>query len=227
MRYLMNLAVLGLVLCLLTPQASLSADIGTVNFQFDSDQLDTQGEAQVAEIAERLKAVNSYKPTVVVGYTDAVGTSGYNQSLGQRRADTVANALRTAGVPVDRIGKTESRGKNDLLIQVASAERQNRRVTVKLADILGACQSYRNISLSESAAGQELQDDLRARLSEAVIYYDRFASNGANGPAFQMAGAAKQDCGQAVGYVNDSVRKIEYAKKCFCNSARLQTALGN
>ena len=227
MRYFLNLALCGLVLCLLTPLPGKSAEIGTVNFQFDSDQLDTQGQAQVAEIAERLKAVSSYKPTVVVGYTDAVGSSGYNQSLGQRRADTVARALAAAGVPVDRIGKTESRGKNDLLIKVASAERLNRRVTVQLGDILGACQSYRDVALSQSAVGEELQNDIRARLSEAVIYYDRFAANGANGPAFQMAGAAKQDCGQAVGYGNDSVRKLEYAKKCFCNSARLKTALGN
>ncbi|AXI45594.1 OmpA family protein [Sulfitobacter sp. SK012] len=217
----------AVLLVLLLPIAGQASEIGTVNFKFDSDQLDAQGQAQVAEIAQRLKSVSSYKPTVVVGYTDAVGSSSYNQSLGQRRADTVAKELSSAGVPIDRIGTVKSRGKSDLLIKVASAERQNRRVTVELSDILAACQSFRAVPLAQSAIGDELQQDLLNRLSEAVISYDRFNGNGANGSAFQMAGAARQDCGQAVGYGADSVRKLEYAKKCFCNSARLQTALGN
>ncbi|WP_170436752.1 OmpA family protein [Ruegeria arenilitoris] len=94
-----------------------------MNFNFDSDQLDAEGRQQVAEIAERLKAINSYKPTVIVGYTDAVGSKGYNQGLGQRRANTVARALIAAGVPVDEIGSISSRGKSDLLIAVATADR--------------------------------------------------------------------------------------------------------
>lgn len=215
-----------LALILLIPAASFAQEFGTVNFKFDSDQLDSEGQRQVSEIAEKLKSVQSYKPTVVVGYTDAVGTSSYNLDLGQRRANRVASALIALGVPVDRIGSTSSRGKNDLLIAVATAERQNRRVTVKLEDILAACRSYREITLSQDAIGDELQTDLSTRLSEAVAYYEQFTNSGNNGPAFQMAGAAREDCSNAVGLDRKSVRKIEYAKKCFCNSARLRVALG-
>ncbi|WP_170566326.1 OmpA family protein [Ruegeria atlantica] len=209
----------------LAPVGVLAEVFGTVNFNFDSDQLDAEGQRQVAEIAERLKATDSYKPTVVVGYTDAVGSSGYNLDLGQRRAKTVAQALVAAGVPVDQIGDISSRGKTDLLIAVTTAERRNRRVTVGLAEILAACRSYRDVALSESAIGDELQNDLMARLQVAVAQHDQLTNSGRNGPAFQMAGAAREDCGKAVGLDAGSIRKIEYAKRCFCSSARLDAAL--
>ncbi|KIC43866.1 cell envelope biogenesis protein OmpA [Ruegeria sp. ANG-S4] len=223
----MNFFRLVLFLCvILFPLSAQAETFGTVNFNFDSDQLDAQGQQQVAEIAERLKAVRSYKPTVVVGYTDAVGSSGYNQNLGQRRANTVARALIAAGVPVDEIGQISSRGKNDLLIAVTTADRRNRRVTVGLAEILGACRSYRDIPIAENAAGDELQSDLTDRLQVAASQYQVLTNSGQNGPAFQMAGAAREDCGKAVGLNADSIRKIEYAKRCFCSSARLEAALG-
>lgn len=212
---------------LLFPFQASAQSFGTVNFNFDSDQLDAQGQQQVAEIAERLKAVDSYKPTVVIGFTDAVGSTGYNQGLGQRRANTVARALVAAGVSVDQIGSISSRGKTDLLIEVATADRRNRRVTVGLAEILAACRSYREVQLSSSAIGDELQRDLLNRLQVAVSQHALLTSTGQNGPAIQMAGAAREDCGKAAGLGADSVRKIEYSKRCFCSSARLQTALGS
>ncbi|MEM9577401.1 MAG: OmpA family protein [Pseudomonadota bacterium] len=220
------LAASVLSLFLLVPVVS-AQELGTVNFQFDSDQLDPDGRRQIADIAERLKETESYKPTVVVGYTDAVGTSAYNLDLGKRRAKTVADALIAAGVPVDRLGAISSRGKNDLLVRVQTADRRNRRVTVQLGDILAACSNYRNVALSQSAVGAALQNDLTLRLEEAVKTYSRMTATGKNGPAFQMAGAAREDCGQAVGYGDQSVRKIEYAKRCFCSSARMRAALGS
>ncbi|WP_170527905.1 OmpA family protein [Ruegeria arenilitoris] len=196
-----------------------------MNFNFDSDQLDAEGRQQVAEIAERLKAINSYKPTVVVGYTDAVGSTGYNQGLGQRRANTVARAFIEAGVPVDEIGSISSRGKSDLLIAVTTADPRNRRVTVGLAEILAACRSYRDVQLTEAAVGDELQNDLMQRVGEASARRTQLEGSRRNSPAFQMAGAAREDCGKAAGLATDSIRKVEYAKRGFCSYARLEAAL--
>ena len=205
--------------------STAAQNLGTVLFDFDSDSLDAQSQVHVAELAETLKANPSYKPTIVVGYTDAVGTNVYNQSLGQRRARTVADALIASGVPVARISTVESRGENDLVIAVATAERRNRRAIVTLDDMMAACRSYRNIDLNPAGFGDEFQTDLRTRLDRAVSSYARFVANGRNGPAFQMAGAAKYDCGIAVGLQPNEGRKLEYGQKCFCNSARLQVAL--
>ncbi|WP_187430847.1 Peptidoglycan-associated lipoprotein [Roseobacter fucihabitans] len=218
-------ATLLLTISMSLPMVALAQDVGTINFKFDADQLDAQGLAQVAQIAEQLKARQSYKPTVVVGFTDAVGTTGYNDGLGLRRAQSVAAALQAQGVPVDRIGSIASRGERELLVSVTGAERANRRVTVSLEEIMSACRSYREIPLTPASIGEELQTDLRVRLAEAVQSFDQMAITRRDGAAFQMAGAAREDCGIAVGYDADAVRKTEYAQKCFCSSARMQAAL--
>ena len=208
----------------LSPAAA--QDVGTVNFAFDSDVLDAEAQKKIAEIAERLKATSSYKPTVVVGHTDAVGSSAYNQGLGLRRAQAVANALIAAGVPVDRIGTVDSHGKNQLLVRVDGPERQNRRVTVTLEDMLKACRSWRDIGLTSASVGEDLQRDLVARMNEAVAFYAQLQASGSIGPAFQMAGAAREDCGIAVGFNGYAIRKVEYAQRCMCNSTRMRVASG-
>ncbi|WP_380054326.1 OmpA family protein [Falsihalocynthiibacter sp. SS001] len=219
--------VLGILFALsFAPNHANAQEFGVINFDFDSTELDAVARQQIVEIAAKLNASTSYKPSIVVGYTDAVGTSGYNYDLGRRRAEAVRAALLAAGATVDRIGTIESRGENELLIPVSVPERQNRRVTVKLDDILAACPSYRNITLSRNAIGAELQNDLVAKLDRAVSVYNSYTKNGLNSSAYQMAGAAREDCGEAVGYSDGSVRKLEYAKKCFCNSARLDVAMG-
>lgn len=219
-------SILAVALLSLVPMDIQAQDIGTVNFQFNADQLDAEGRQQVAAIAERLKASQSYKPTVVVGYTDAVGGDGYNIDLGRRRAQTVANALVALGAPVHRIDHVESRGENELLVMVSTPERMNRRVTVKLDDMLAACRSYREIQLSQSSIGTSLEQDLRQKLAVAIQQYQSYAATGANGPAYQMAGAAREDCGIAAGFDGGATRKLEYSKRCLCSYARLQVAMG-
>lgn len=216
------LAALLTFILILPAQAQ---NLGTVFFDFDVDTLDSTAQAQVAEIAEQLLKNPSYKQTVVVGYTDAVGTSAYNQDLGLRRARAVADALLANGVTSADIADIKSRGKNDLVVAVATAERQNRRVRVTLAEIMGACRSYRNIALNSAGFGAELQADLQTRFDEAVAAYNRLETNGDNGPAYQMAGAAKHDCGIATTLEMSEGRKEEYSQKCFCSSARMRVAL--
>ncbi len=214
-----------LLLCLL-PMAAVGQSVGTVNFDFDSDRLDQSALEEIARIADNLKQTQSYKPTVVVGFTDAVGSSGYNDGLGLRRARQVAAALEAQGVPVNRIGTIASRGERELLVSVLGPERQNRRVTVSLGEIMKACRSYREVPITQASIGQSLQSDLQQRLSEAVAGYDRLGNAGTNTAALQMAGAAREDCGIATGYDGDSLRKVEYAQKCLCSSARYRTAVG-
>jgi len=208
------------------PLPGFAQSIGTVNFDFNSDRLDAAAQAEVAVIAEQLAGTPSYKLTVVVGYTDAVGTPGYNDALGLRRARHVADALEAAGIPVSRIGSVSSRGEHDLLVAVTTRERANRRVTVTLDDILRACRTYREIPIQASDVGNALQQDLRTRLDQAAGQYAALGASGRNTAAYQMAGAARLDCRQAVAHVSDSVRKVEYARRCFCSSARMQVALG-
>lgn len=210
---------------LAVPVTVAAQDVGTVNFDFDSDVLDAEATAKVEEIATRLKENPSYKPTVVIGFTDAVGGFGYNDALGLRRARAVTAALAAQGVTVDRIGDVSSRGERDLLVRVSGPERANRRVTVVLGDILGSCRSFRDIPLTVNAVGDPLQGDLEQRLSEADAFYAQLATQRRSGAAFQMAGAAREDCFIATGYDADALRKVEYAQRCICSSTRMRTAL--
>ncbi|MEM0950076.1 MAG: OmpA family protein [Pseudomonadota bacterium] len=207
------------------PGALRAQDLGTVLFDFDSAIVTQSAQEQIAEIAAAIAARPPYNRALIVGYTDAVGAAGYNQNLGQRRADAVAAALRQAGITVDRIGPVESRGEQDLVVMVGTAERRNRRVRVSLQDMLAACPSYRTIPLSAQDIGPVVQDDLASRLATAAASYQQFQSSGQNGPAFQMAGAARHDCGIATALDADAPRKVEYGQRCLCNFARLQVAL--
>jgi outer membrane protein OmpA-like peptidoglycan-associated protein len=69
------------------------------------------------------------------GFTDNVGSDDYNQSLSERRADSVRDALTGMGIANDRIltkgrGKSSPVGDND----TASGRQQNRRVEVLILD---------------------------------------------------------------------------------------------
>ena len=225
LRHLCAALLLGSVLVTL-PGTARAQDLGTVFFDFGSAVLDAEALAGVEAIASSIKASPSYRPTVVVGHTDAVGSAEYNMRLGQRRAQAVADALIARGVPVSRIGTVSSRGKTELVVAVATAERRNRRVEVSLDEMLAACRSFRQIDLNPAGFGDAFEADLRSRLVEAASAFQRFAADGRNGPAFQMAGAAKYDCGIATSLGATEPRKLEYGQKCFCNSARLRVALG-
>ncbi|MGI1663874.1 OmpA family protein [Palleronia sp. KMU-117] len=209
-----------------TVVAAQGQELGTIFFDFDSATLDAEGQAKVVAIAKSLDASPSYRPSVVIGHTDAVGSASYNTQLGLRRAQAVADALVASGVPVSRIGSVSSRGKTDLVVMVATAERLNRRVVVSLDDMLAACRSYRDIDLNPAGFGDAFEADLRSRLVEAAGAFERFSADGQNAPAFQMSGAAKYDCGIAAGLGANEPRKLEYGQRCFCNSARLRVALG-
>ena len=69
----------------------------------------------------------------VIGYSDTVGSAGYNRKLSQRRAQAVANALAAHGVPRDSID-VQWHGEDQLPVPTADglAEPQNRRVSIAI-----------------------------------------------------------------------------------------------
>jgi Outer membrane protein and related peptidoglycan-associated (lipo)proteins len=66
----------------------------------------------------------------VYGYTDTAGSAAYNEGLSKRRADSVAKALRDAGVQV--VAEIPE-GETNLAVQTGDgvAEPLNRRAIVK------------------------------------------------------------------------------------------------
>lgn len=68
---------------------------------------------------------------IVVGHTDNTGSAAYNQGLSERRAQSVAQVLRSQGVAANRI-QTIGRGLTQPVADNATPEgrRQNRRVEI-------------------------------------------------------------------------------------------------
>ncbi len=94
------------------PQPAAAAETGVKDIFFDFDAATIRNDQMPAlqQDFAYLKAHQQDKVTVE-GYCDERGTEEYNLALGQRRADTVRNALVAEGVSVDRIN-TISYGKD-------------------------------------------------------------------------------------------------------------------
>jgi len=101
-------------------------------YDFDSDVV----RAEAAQNLRNLSAsLVKYPNTdlLIVGHTDAVGTSEYNQALSQRRATAAANYLASQGVNAARLravgrGETEPIATND----TEAGRQANRRVEIAI-----------------------------------------------------------------------------------------------
>ena len=101
-------------------------------FDFDSDVLNAAARQNLASLAA---SFDKYPGTdlLIVGHTDAKGTTSYNMSLSERRAQAVANYLASQGVGRTRLrpagrGESEPLGSND----TEEGRAKNRRVEVAI-----------------------------------------------------------------------------------------------
>ncbi len=91
-------------------QEDLKTNVGdTVYFDFDSHAIRADAQATLQKQAQWLQKNPSVR-LIIEGHADERGTREYNLALGDRRANTVKNALIAAGVNSSRI-KTISYGK--------------------------------------------------------------------------------------------------------------------
>jgi len=105
-----------------------------VNFDFDKFNLKPTGKVKLDKLVEFINGDLSHVPDIaVVGHTDSAGTESYNQKLSERRAQAVANYLRTNGVPASLIMES---GKGELAPvadnKTKAGRAQNRRVEITI-----------------------------------------------------------------------------------------------
>lgn len=99
-----------------------------VNFAFDSSELTATAKTNLDKLAEVL--TNNPDTNInIYGHTDSKGTDEYNQSLSERRANSVKNYLMSKGVASSRlfamgVGEKEPVATND----TDAGRAQNRRV---------------------------------------------------------------------------------------------------
>ncbi len=99
-------------------------------FAFDSAVVTSAGRSKLNELAQELRGFHNINDIIVVGHTDSVGSSSYNQGLSERRAEAVRAYLSGTdlGVSITATGKGESSpiASNN----TSDGRAQNRRVEV-------------------------------------------------------------------------------------------------
>jgi outer membrane protein OmpA-like peptidoglycan-associated protein len=101
-------------------------------FEFDSDQIGSAARDHLRKFAASLAKYPNTR-TLIVGHTDAVGSSTYNMDLSERRAQSAANFIVGEGVDRARIS-TAGRGETEPIATNDSDDgrRQNRRIEIAI-----------------------------------------------------------------------------------------------
>ena len=140
-------------------EAFRAAAPDTVTFDFDSTALDGAARKALNEQAKWLKDHPHVRMTVV-GHADKVGSEGYNDRLGLRRARAVVAYLSRHGVSRSRLDAVESRGELEPVVDTEDRERRNRRSVTSVA------------GFDKSYVGDGMDGELAAR------YYNRYQAGG-------------------------------------------------
>lgn len=104
----------------------------TVNFAFNSTQLDPAARAALDRQAEWIRQFPEVKFRVY-GHTDKVGSNAYNRRLGQRRANAVVRYLSQRGIKRSRLEALVSYGETRPLVDTEARERRNRRTMTEVS----------------------------------------------------------------------------------------------
>jgi outer membrane protein OmpA-like peptidoglycan-associated protein len=110
---------------------------GSVLFASNKDALLPAAQERLGQVADALKTQDDHK-IVVEGHTDSQGSAGSNQSLSERRAQSVVSFLISRGVPADQI-KAQGIGAGRPIADNASPEGRanNRRVEIIVQPVEG------------------------------------------------------------------------------------------
>ena len=104
----------------------------TINFAFDSAQLDEEAMAILRKQANFIRQFPEVRFRVY-GHTDLVGSAAYNQRLGLRRAQAAVAYLTSQGISKSRLEAVVSYGKTRPIVQTAQPEERNRRTVTEVS----------------------------------------------------------------------------------------------
>lgn len=120
-----------------TPQPTLGGErrFTDVLFAFDKSDLTDKAMSDLDSAASTINELAEQDPNLRVkvdGHTDWIGTDGYNQGLGERRASAVKNYLVRKGVASDKIDTTSyGESKPVATNETAEGRQLNRRAEIR------------------------------------------------------------------------------------------------
>jgi peptidoglycan-associated lipoprotein len=110
----------------------------TINFEFNSAELSDEARAILQKQANFIRQFPEVR-FKVFGHTDKVGSNGYNQRLGLRRAQAAVAYLSSLGVSRSRLEAVVSFGESRPIVQTEQPEMRNRRT---VTEVSGFVQSH-------------------------------------------------------------------------------------
>ena len=120
----------GAVVIVVLPEA-VRVTIPDVLFEFGEADLRPDADAALADLRRLLMDVHKTANAEIVGYTDSVGSVAFNQTLSERRAESVLEWLEAQGVARGRF-HASGKGEADPVGDNSTPEgrQKNRRVEV-------------------------------------------------------------------------------------------------
>ncbi len=104
----------------------------TINFAFNSAELSDEARAVLQKQANFIRQFPEVRFRVF-GHTDKVGSNGYNQRLGLRRAQAAVAYLTSLGISRSRLEAVVSYGETRPIIATNEAEVRNRRTVTEVS----------------------------------------------------------------------------------------------
>lgn len=104
----------------------------TINFAFNSAELSDEARAVLKKQADFIRQFPEVRFRVF-GHTDKVGSNGYNQRLGLRRAQAAVAYLTSLGISRSRLEAVVSYGETRPIIATNQAEVRNRRTVTEVS----------------------------------------------------------------------------------------------
>ena len=103
----------------------------SVKFPVNRDEPSPEAEARLAELVQRLTSENRNVYLEIQGHTDASGDAGFNEELGEARAEAVRRSLSRQGIALNRMA-TISYGEESPVApnETPEGRAQNRRVAI-------------------------------------------------------------------------------------------------
>lgn len=109
----------------------------TITFAFDSAQLTPEAMDILRKQANFIRQFPEVRFRVY-GHTDLVGSAGYNQRLGLRRAQAAVAYLTSQGISRSRLEAVVSYGKTRPIIQTSQPEQRNRRTVTEVSGFVSS-----------------------------------------------------------------------------------------
>ena len=109
----------------------------TINFAFNSAELTAEAQSILKRQADFIRQFPEVRFRVY-GHTDLVGSAGYNQRLGLRRAQAAVAYLTSQGISRSRLEAVVSYGKTRPIVQTNQPEERNRRTVTEVSGFVGS-----------------------------------------------------------------------------------------